>query len=67
MTHGEYNVLGTFDRARCDTGSAGHRQMRVGQLLKPGPTGQRHRRDQPGIRQEIRIIERCPPHRPSMR
>ena len=35
--------------------------------LSPARCGQRHRRDQPGARHEIRIIEHSRPHRRSMR
>ena len=49
------------------TRPSGHRQMPVNQLDQAAPGRQAHRRYQPGVRHQVRLIEHRGPHRNTMR
>jgi hypothetical protein len=44
---------------RVDPALAARPDVRGDQLAEPGALRQRHHRDQPGVRHQIRVIERC--------
>ena len=46
-------------QVRVDPALAAGPDMLRGQIAEPGSPGERHHRDQPGVRHEIRVIERC--------
>ena len=46
-------------QVRVDAALAGRRDVLRDQLAEPGALRQGHHRDQPGVRHEIRVIERC--------